>query len=96
VVTCCKRNTIESRADFDEVGLSRVGQFHPSVQAAEHGCAKPIFEYLDVAAYGTVSHVELFRRALEAAEAGRGFEGPEGIERRQTSLHSGQFSSQEA
>jgi hypothetical protein len=85
------RPGLAQRLECGRGGLSQApsggGGRQPAAAAGEQRRAQRILQQLDLPADRAMGHVQLLRGPRHAAQAGRGLEGAQGIERRQVARH---------
>jgi hypothetical protein len=74
-------NTIQRSLYGREIGLSGNRQAYPAAMAFKQCHTQPVFQLLDLAADGTVRHIQGFGSSAETAVTGGGFKGFQCIER---------------
>ena len=80
---------LEALPQLRQTCARRLGEFQRPIPPLEELNAEIFLEPLDLVAHGRRRHAELRSRLFHAQMAGYGFEGPKGIQWRQTGNHSG-------
>ena len=78
---------VERAAQRAKVGGPLRRQRDAALRAQEQARAEPLLERADVAAHRALRHRQLARGARDAAVAGDGLEGADGVERREAAQH---------
>src|SRR5262249_53481611 len=85
------RDAVERVADHGQVLAPRLGDEEALALAVEQLDAEFLLQRLDLMAHGALGDEQLLGGARETLVAGRGFEGLERVERRQSAWHSSDF-----
>uniref|UniRef100_A0A8W7P6D8 Chromate transporter n=1 Tax=Anopheles coluzzii TaxID=1518534 RepID=A0A8W7P6D8_ANOCL len=81
-------NAVQCRLNGRQVGLACRRQPHAPAMAFKQLHPQPLLQLLDLAANGTMCHIQCTGGCAEITVAGSGFKGFQCIERRESSIHS--------
>jgi hypothetical protein len=70
---------VEAGREFGKIVATLLGEYEPARETLEQRCVEILLEPAHLLAHRRRGHTQLRRRRDEAAEAGRRFEGAQGI-----------------